>query len=88
MRVYNRQSGHRTRGAGVVEEDPFPRARAQSVHVRDDHHIVRFRPVHGTAGIRFQEDRDDTRETVVVAVVVVKRGPPRFQRKRLLSLHT
>jgi len=65
----HRKSGHRTRGARVVEENPFPRTRAQSIHVRDDYNIVGVRTLHGTACVRFQKDHDDSRQTDTISDV-------------------
>jgi len=70
-----RKSGFRTRGARVVEENPFPRTRAQPFHVRDDHYIVGVRSLHSTACVRLQKDHDDARQTDtiinIVAIVVM-----------------
>jgi len=65
-----RKSGYRNRGARVVEENPFPRTRAQSIHVRDDHNIVGVCTLHGTACVRFQKDHDDSRQTDTIDDVV------------------
>jgi len=45
----------------VVEENPFPRTRAESIHVRDDHNIFGVRTVHGAACVWLQKDHNDTR---------------------------
>lgn len=57
----------------MVEENPFPRAWAQPVHVRDDHDIAGVRPVHSPAGVRIQKDHDGPRKTADVALVVISR---------------
>jgi len=67
----HRKSGYRTRGARVVEENPFPRTRAQSIHVRDDHNIVGVCALHGAACVRLQKDHDDSRQTDTIDDVVI-----------------
>jgi len=67
----SRKSGHRARGARVVEENAIPRTRAQSIHVRDDHNIFGVRTLHGTAGVRLQKDHDDSRQTDTIDDVVI-----------------
>lgn len=56
----------------MAEEDPFQRTRAQSVHVRDDNHIVGLCPVHGTPGVRFQKDHFCSGETITVVMILIR----------------
>lgn len=55
----------------MVEENPFPRTRAQSIHVRDDNNIVGVRALHGAACVRLQKDHDDSRQTGTIDDVVI-----------------